>query len=97
MEKSNLDMKKICLLCMLSKKPMHGYDAMKELEERIDKKIGPGYIYPALNEMQKKGLIKAKTESEGERERKVYHLTEKGKKLCKDEKKCLKNVFKEFF
>ncbi|MBN2102013.1 MAG: PadR family transcriptional regulator [Candidatus Aenigmarchaeota archaeon] len=96
MEKT-LDMKKICLLCMLSTKPMHGYDMMKELEARTGKKAGPGYIYPVLNEMQKKGFLKVKSESTGERERKVYSLTERGKKACVDERACIKKTFKEFF
>ena len=96
MEK-NLDMKKMCLLCMLSTKPMHGYDMMKELEARTNRKIGPGYIYPVLNEMQKEGFLKVRSESTGNRERKVYSLTEKGKKTCTGEKACLKNMFREFF
>jgi len=94
---NNLDMKKMCLLCMLSTKPMHGYEMMGELESRTKKKIGSGYIYPVLSEMQKKGFLKVRSESTGERERKVYSLTEKGKNACTGEKACLKNMFREFF
>lgn len=97
MVEESKNLKKICLLCMLIEKPMHGYNMMKEIERRFDKKIGSGFIYPTLSEMEEKGYIKSKTEMDGNREKKIYSLTASGKRFCAGEKECIKNILKEFF
>lgn len=97
MRKKVSDLKKICLMCMLTKKPMHGYEMMKELGKRFSKNVGPGFIYPLLSDMEKKGLIESKIIPEGKREKKVYSLTDEGKNACREEKECIKDILKEFF
>ncbi len=91
------DIKKIGLICILSKEPMYGYKLMKELEKRMDKKINPSFIYPSLKKLEKEGYLKIKVEKRGKRKIKKYVITDNGRKLCKDVKSQLKEILKEFF
>jgi len=52
---------------------MSGYDLMKSCGDYCTKP-SPGYIYPLLNDLQKKGFIVVKKDSR----RKIYSLTKKG-------------------
>ena len=70
MFKSNI---KLIVLRLLSKEKMSGYDLMKSCGDYCTKP-SPGYIYPLLNDLQKKGFIVVKKDSR----RKIYSLTKKG-------------------
>lgn len=70
MFKSNI---KLIVLRQLSKEKMSGYDLMKSCGDYCTKP-SPGYIYPLLNDLQKKGFIVVKKDSR----RKIYSLTKKG-------------------
>ena len=65
------------ILYLLSKKPMHGEELAKELEKRRGEKPKAGTIYPALKDLNERGLIS------GEKDGKiiVYSLTSEGKKV----------------
>jgi len=68
------------VLSVLSRSPMHGYQMVKELES-LSKGVltfKEGTLYPALHTMEREGLVEARWETDGGRERKVYHLTEHG-------------------
>jgi DNA-binding PadR family transcriptional regulator len=71
---------RIALLILLGKKPCHGYEMMKEVEERTDGFWKPtaGGVYPILQSLEKAGYIKGKWGPQ-KRKRKIYHLTESGK------------------
>lgn len=71
---------KFYTLTLLSLKPRHGYEIMKEVEERIGKKPSTGQIYPLLEEFEENGLVESEEKNTGGRTRKVYKLTEKGEK-----------------
>lgn len=61
--------------------PMHGYQIIRELEERSEGlfQFKEGLIYPRLHQMEKEGLLESRWEGEpGTRRRKVYTVTEKG-------------------
>src|SRR6476620_4438272 len=64
------------LLALLAERPMHGYEMIKELEERTQGAWVPsaGSIYPTLQLLEDEGLIKG-TESEGKRR---FALTDSG-------------------
>jgi DNA-binding PadR family transcriptional regulator len=51
---------------------------MTKFQKRVGKKISPGLIYPFLNLLEEKGLVSIKTEMVGEKERKIYYLTDEG-------------------
>src|SRR5215204_3656251 len=65
------------VLALLAEKPMHGYQIIREIEERSSGswKPSPGSVYPTLQLLTDEGLISAE-ESDG---RKTYSLTEAGR------------------
>jgi len=70
---------RIALLILLSKKPCHGYEMMKEVEDRTEGCWKPtaGGVYPILQSLEKAGYIKGEWGPQ-KRKRKIYHLTESG-------------------
>jgi DNA-binding PadR family transcriptional regulator len=71
---------RIALLILLSRKPCHGYEMMKEVEDRTGGFWKPtaGGVYPILQSLENAGYIKGEW-SPQKRKRKIYHLTESGK------------------
>ncbi|SDR65269.1 PadR family transcriptional regulator [Agrococcus carbonis] len=65
------------VLALLAERPMHGYQIIREIEERSGGswRPSPGSVYPTLQLLADEGLIDAH-ESEG---RKTYSLTEGGR------------------
>ncbi|HWL77987.1 PadR family transcriptional regulator [Microbacterium sp.] len=65
------------VLALLAEGPMHGYQIIREIEERSDGawKPSPGSVYPTLQLLADEGLIVA-TESGG---KKTYSLTDAGR------------------
>ena len=49
----------------------------------MKKKVSPSLVYPFLQQLEEKGLVKHKLELVGEKEKKVFELTKKGKELTK--------------
>jgi DNA-binding PadR family transcriptional regulator len=70
---------KFYTILLISEGPKHGYDLMKELEEKPGRKISPSQVYPFLSILEKNNLIKVSTIKE--REKKMYVLTKEGKKF----------------
>ena len=68
--------------------PMHGYRMIQELEERSRGifAFNEGLIYPRLHQMEHDGLLKSRWEGEpGTRRRKVYTVTERGRRQLEAE------------
>ncbi len=65
------------LLSLLADRSMHGYDLIRELEERSGGmwRPSPGSIYPTLQMLEDEGLVTSQ-EQDGKR---VYSLTDAGK------------------
>ena len=65
------------LLSLLSDKPMHGYDLIRELEQRSGGawRPSPGSIYPTLQLLEDEGLVTSE-EQDGKR---VYTITDAGR------------------
>ena len=68
---------KLYTLCLLAAGPKHGYDLMKEIEEKLGRKISASNVYPFLGNLRKNKLIKF--DKVGKRDKKIYNLTPKGK------------------
>jgi DNA-binding PadR family transcriptional regulator len=70
------------ILHLLKEDSMHGYQIMKELEERSNGaySASAGTVYPALQDLMDKNLIELDTESD----KKVYSLNENGKKRLEE-------------
>lgn len=69
---------RMVVLAMLEEQPRHGYELIKELEERTGGayRPSPGVVYPTLAMLEDEGLIR-QTEAEGGRKR--FQITEDGK------------------
>jgi DNA-binding PadR family transcriptional regulator len=66
----------VAILHLLKEESMHGYQIMKELEERSNGaySASAGTVYPALQELVDQQLIELDTESD----KKIYFLNENG-------------------
>jgi DNA-binding PadR family transcriptional regulator len=64
------------ILSLLTEEPMHGYQIIRQIEERTDGlwKPSAGSVYPTLQLLADEGLVTAETAND----RKVYALTEAG-------------------
>ncbi len=73
------------ILLALEKGPSHGYSLMQTITEDTYGVWNPtaSSLYPHLSSLTEKGLIVFKTEMDGKRERKVYEITEKGRRTLK--------------
>ncbi len=71
------------ILLILKLSPLHGYELVEKLANYFGQKIALGTIYPSLHRLVDKGYIMGKSHWEGDRERKVYELTETGKNATK--------------
>jgi PadR family transcriptional regulator PadR len=68
------------LLWLISKRDIHGYELMKELETIKGKKITQGTLYPTLQKLEKYGYIKGHFEDN----RVVYKITQKGRTILNE-------------
>jgi DNA-binding PadR family transcriptional regulator len=73
---------RIAFLLLLSRKPCHGYEMMKEVEDRTDGFWKPtaGGVYPILQSLEEAGYIKGEWGPQ-KRKRKIYHITEDGRRI----------------
>jgi DNA-binding PadR family transcriptional regulator len=69
-------------LLLLNEEPRNGYQIMQEVEERSDGvwRPSPGSTYPALQQLEDEGLIRAQ-ELDG---RKLFQLTDAGREYIKE-------------
>jgi PadR family transcriptional regulator, regulatory protein PadR len=77
------------LLCLLEQQPMYGYQIVKELEARSQGyfKFKEGTLYPALHRLEESGLIASRWQMlPNGRQRRYYHITDKGKVKLASEK-----------
>jgi DNA-binding PadR family transcriptional regulator len=76
---------RIAVLTLLSRKPHHGYEIMKEIKERTGGfwKPTPGGIYPILQSLENSGYIEGEWDSRQRRRRKTYQITETGRPVLK--------------
>ena len=84
------DMKYV-ILKLLKDKPRHGYEVMKELEERLHGcySASPGTVYPTLQWLEDEGLVRAK-DVEG---KKVYEITDLGLKFLEEHRDVVDDIF----
>jgi PadR family transcriptional regulator PadR len=68
--------------------PLHGYEIIRRLEARSQGyfRFKEGLVYPRLHEMKNEGLLESRWVGEpGTRRRKVYTVTEKGRRRLEAE------------
>lgn len=79
------------ILDALSYRPRHGYDVIREIEKRSEGIYKPstGAVYPTLQMLEESGFIHSYEEGG----RKLYELTEEGKKELKDNEEEVKYIY----
>ena len=73
------------VLILLNKKPSHGYEIMKEINNRTKGFWQPtaGGVYPILRDLEKSGYIKGQWQTQKNRRLKVYKITESGEQILR--------------
>jgi DNA-binding PadR family transcriptional regulator len=76
---------RIGVLILLNKKPSHGYEIMKEINNRTKGFWQPtsGGVYPILRDLEKSRYIKGEWQTHNNRRLKVYKITESGELIIK--------------
>jgi DNA-binding PadR family transcriptional regulator len=82
---------KYVILKLLRDKPRHGYEVMKELEERMHGcySPSPGTVYPTLQWLEDEGLVVAR-DVDG---KKVYEITDAGRTFLEEHKDVVEDIF----
>ena len=82
---------KLVILRLLDEKPRHGYEIIKDLEERSGGRYAPspGTVYPTLTMLEEMGY--ARSVDEGGR--KVYSITDEGRAYLKEHQVTVDDVF----
>ena len=80
----------VLILSFLSEREMYGYEILQEAERRSDRtfQLKEGTLYPALHQMERAGLLKAKwRDSPAGRARKYYSLTATGRRRAQSKRR----------
>src|SRR3954454_21561521 len=77
--KGHLD---LLLLSVLADGPQHGYVTITALRDRSDGAfdLPEGTVYPALQRLERAGLVDSRWDEDAPRRRRVYHLTDEGRR-----------------
>jgi len=83
---------KYVILRLLAEKPRHGYEIIKELEERLSGAYAPspGTVYPTLTMLEDLGYARAMPEEGG---RKIYEITDEGRKHLEEHSATVDDIF----
>jgi DNA-binding PadR family transcriptional regulator len=76
------DFSRFYILTILYEGPAHGYSIISQFKKRVKKEISPSLVYPFLQQLEEKGLVTHTKKPVGEKERKIFELTEEGRELC---------------
>ncbi len=76
------DFSRFYILITLYEGPTHGYQILRRFRKRVKKEVSPSLVYPFLQQLEGKGLVRHHLKSVGEKEKKVFELTDKGIELA---------------
>lgn len=81
------------LLKMIADKPSHGYELIKDIEDRLGGAYSPspGVVYPTLTLLEELGHIRA-VQSEGAR--KAYEITDEGRAALEKNTRVVDEIFR---
>jgi DNA-binding PadR family transcriptional regulator len=82
---------KFVILQLLEEKPRHGYEIIKDLEERSGGRYAPspGTVYPTLTLLEEMGYAVGTQEAGG---KKVYAITDEGRKYLAENQSTVDDV-----
>ena len=75
------------VLASLAAAPAHGYEIKRGLEERFGSAVAPlniGQVYTSLQRLQRDELVVDEEAHEGGRDRRVYRLTDAGRRALEE-------------
>ena len=75
------DFSRFYILTILYEGPAHGYQILSRFKKRVKKEVSPSLVYPFLQQLEEKGLVKHTLKPVGEKQKKVFELTKKGREL----------------
>lgn len=83
---------KYVILQMLLEKPRHGYEVIKELEERFAGAYAPsaGTVYPTLSLLEDLGYATVSPEEGG---KKIYTITDEGRRYLEENRSAVDDIF----
>jgi DNA-binding PadR family transcriptional regulator len=83
---------KYVILRLLEEKPRHGYEVIKELEDRFGGAYSPspGTVYPTLTMLEDLGYARASVEEGG---KKIYEITDAGRAYLKENSDTVDGIF----
>jgi DNA-binding PadR family transcriptional regulator len=83
---------KYVILRLLAEKPRHGYEIIKELEDRFGGAYAPspGTVYPTLTMLEDLRYARAMPEEGG---RKIYEITDEGRKHLEEHSATVDDIF----
>jgi len=85
---------RIHILYHASKKPVYGLWLIEELS-RHGYRLSPGTLYPILSRLEEDGLLSSRKKIVDGKIRKYYEITEKGRRILRDTKSKIKELFEE--
>ena len=82
---------RLALLSLLGERPQHGYELMKQLEERSGGmyRASAGTVYPTLAQLQDEGLVLSDSR-DGKR---IYQLTETGREELEQSAEAIEDIW----
>lgn len=82
---------RLILLSLIDEKPRHGYELIKELEQKFGGSYAPspGSVYPTLTLLEELGHVKS-TATEGTK--RLFEITAAGKRFLRDNEAALANA-----
>ena len=83
---------KYVILQLLTEKPRHGYEVIKELEERFGGAYAPsaGTVYPTLSLLEDMGYATVTLEEGG---KKIYTITDEGRRYLEQNRSAVDDIF----
>ena len=83
---------KFVILRLLDEKPRHGYEIIKEIEERFGGMYSPspGTVYPTLTLLEDLGYARARPEEDG---KKIYEITDAGRAHLAENRPLIDDIF----
>lgn len=84
---------KFVILKFLAESDRHGYDLMRLFAQKGWRPPRPGSIYPILNGLEEEGFVRSRAEGE----RRVYEITEKGRRHLEEHTAHAGDFFEDVF
>ncbi len=83
---------KFVILRLLAEKPRHGYEIIKEIEDRFGGMYSPspGTVYPTLTLLEDLGYARALPEESG---KKIYEITDEGRAHLAENQPLIDDIF----